>query len=259
MDLVFDVGNSRIDGAVFAGEECALRFEFDSRRAWTADEFYLLLAGVVRENNVAASAIARIGMCSVVPAQSAMLIDIAKQHLQITPFVVDAQCAHGLRIVYRDPKQLGADRIANAAGALTRYPRRDLIIVDAGTATTVCAVSQNGVHMGGAILPGIGMAALSLRQNTSSLPLVQLQAAPLPVGLTTVDNIAAGLYFGHLGAIRELVQRTRQSAFTDSDAFVIGTGGAAELFADAGVFDAIDPDLTLFGTRLLLNLSFEPR
>lgn len=255
MDLVFDAGNSRIGGAVYDGDACRLRFQFDSRRGWTPDELGWLLTGLLLEHGIAGTAIQRVAVCSVVSALTGVLAEVAQHAFGVVPMLVDRHAAHGLRIAYSDPQQLGADRIANAVGALARYPQRDLIIVDAGTATTVCAVSRERAHLGGAILPGIGMAAHSLRQNTGSLPLVQVRHPPVPLGMNTVDNIAAGLYFGQMGAIRELTQRTRQAAFADAPALVVGTGGAAALFAEAGLFDAIDPDLTLFGTRLLLDLS----
>lgn len=253
MDMVFDAGNSRIDGAVFDGAALLLRFEFDAKRAWTCDEFGLLLRALLRERGIALNAISRIGVCSVVAVQTQLLRQVAVDWLGMAAFVADPQSAAELQIAYRDPQQLGMDRIVNAVAALALYPGRDLILVDAGTATTLCAVSRHGEHLGGAILPGIGMAAHALRQHTNSLPLVQINGMPEPVGLTTADNIAAGLFYGQLGAIRELIQHTGRAVFAHSESLVIATGGAAGLFAQANVFHAIRPELTLIGTRLLLD------
>lgn len=255
MDLILDAGNSRIDGGLFADDTCIFRFELDSGRNWTGDELGITLRQLLREAGHAPDAVTQVAICSV-SERSGTLHEAASRWFGVAAFQVDASADTGLRFDYHDVRQLGADRIANAVAARQRYPERDLLIVDAGTATTVDALSGDGVHHGGAILPGIGLWAQALRDHTAALPLVALEAAPESVGRSTRDNIASGLYFGHLGAIRELVARIGRDAFGAAGRpFILGSGGAATLFSSAGLFDAVDPDLTLLGTRLLLRRS----
>lgn len=255
MDLILDAGNSRIDGGLFADDNCIFRFELDSRRNWTGDELGISLRQLLREGGHDPKTVRHVGLCSVI-ALSDPLREATQRWFGTHAFVVSADGPSGLRYDYHDARQLGADRIANAEAARHLHPGRDLLIVDAGTATTVDAVSASGVHHGGAILPGIGLWAQVLRERTAALPLVTVAVAPEPVGRSTRDNIASGLYFGHLGAIRELTTRIGQTAFgADARPFILGSGGAATLFAEAGVFDAIDPALTLAGTRQLLRRS----
>lgn len=255
MDLILDAGNSRIDGGLFDDDACLLRFELDACRGWTSDELGITLRQLLREAGHDPPAVRHVGLCSVTGLVDP-LREAAQRWFGVIAFTVDADAPSGLRFDYHDMRQLGADRIANAAAARQRYPGCDLLIVDAGTATTVDAVSADGVHRGGAILPGIGLWAQVLRERTAALPLVTVAAAPEPLGRSTRDNIASGLYFGHLGAIRELLARIGPAAFAaDARPFILGSGGAATLFAGAGLFDAVDPDLTLAGTRLLLRRS----
>lgn len=264
MQLILDVGNSRLDGGLFDDDRCIFRFELEARAQATADDWGLRLTQLVQAQGLDAAAIAHVALCSVSPPITDALRDAARHWLGCTPFVVSAAVDTGLRYAYADPNQLGTDRIANAVAARERFPGRDLLVVDAGTATTVCAVSADGEHRGGAIVPGIGLWARALRDHTAALPLLRPSVPERASGLTTADNMLSGLYYGHLGAIRELMAQIGQEAFgSGGQAFRLGTGGAATLFAGdrVGLFDFHDPDLTLQGTRLLLrrHLSSTPR
>ena len=161
----------------------------------------------------------------------------------------------GLKILYKDPKEVGADRIADAMGAIKLYPDRNLIVVDFGTATTVCAITKDREFLGGNIIPGVRLAMDALESKTAQLPTVEIRTMKTAVGRTTVESIQSGLYWSAVGTVRELVTRITSEAFDGDAPLVIGTGGFASLFAEEGLFDAIVPDLILTGLLEALRLN----
>ena len=161
----------------------------------------------------------------------------------------------GLKIRYKDPKEVGADRIADAMGALKLYPNRNLIVVDFGTATTVCAVTANAEFLGGNIIPGVRLAMDALESKTAQLPSVEIRPVESAIGRTTIESIQSGLYWSNVGTVKELVSRITSEVFSDNPPLVIGTGGFATLFAEENLFDAIVPDLILIGLLEALRLN----
>ena len=161
----------------------------------------------------------------------------------------------GLKIAYKDPKEVGADRIADAMGAIKLYPDRNLIVVDFGTATTVCAISRDRVFLGGNIIPGVRLAMDALEEKTAQLPTVEILPVKSAIGRSTVESIQNGLYWSNVGMVKELVTRMTAEAFPDEKPFVIGTGGFAHLFDNQGIFDAVVPDLILEGLREAVRLN----
>jgi type III pantothenate kinase len=155
--------------------------------------------------------------------------------------------SHGLRIGYRDPKQLGTDRLAAALGARAEFPRKNVIVVDCGTATTITALGRGGVILGGAILPGIGLWPDILAARTAQLPRIAPHRPRSALGRSTEEGLRSGIFHGHAGAIREVVARVRAEAFGRASAKVVGTGGHAALFARENLFGALKPDLVLQG------------
>jgi type III pantothenate kinase len=161
----------------------------------------------------------------------------------------------GLKIRYKDPKEVGADRIADAIGAVKLYPGRNLIVVDFGTATTLTAITRDGEFLGGNILPGVRLALEALVEKTAKLPSVEIVPAENAIGRSTVESIQNGLYWSNVGMVKELVARMTAEAFPDEAPLVIGTGGFSHLFDQEGLFDAVVPDLILVGLREALRLN----
>jgi type III pantothenate kinase len=159
----------------------------------------------------------------------------------------------GVRIVYDNPREVGPDRIVDAIAAIRLY-RPPLIIVDCGTATVFDAISEDGVYLGGAIAPGIAIAADALFQRASRLFRVEMTAPPTAIGKGTAHAIQSGLMFGYAGLVEGLV--TRMRAELGGSARVIGTGGYAEIIArETSVIDVVDPNLTLLGLRWLHDMN----
>ncbi|MGC1183451.1 type III pantothenate kinase [Legionella sp.] len=251
MILCIDVGNSHIYGGVFDGEEIKLRFRHASQVS-TSDELGIFLKSVLRENNCSPEAITKIGICSVVPQLDYSLRAACIKYFSIDPFLLQAGVKTGLNIKYRNPIEVGADRIANAIAATQYYPNQNIIVIDFGTATTFCAINTKKVYLGGAILPGLRLSVDALSKNTAKLPAVEIIKIENTIGRSTIESIQSGIYYGMLGACRELIQRINQEAFSSSAnrALVLATGGFASLFEKQNLYDHLVLDLVLQGIRL---------
>ena len=225
MILTLDVGNSQIFGGVFEKGELTLRFRKSSKPHLSSDELGLFLRSVLRENGGDPTRVREIVLSSVVPEMIYSLRSCCRKYFSIDPFVLQAGAKTGLNIRYRNPLEVGPDRIATAIGAVHLYPGRNLIIIDFGTATTFNAVSRGRDYLGGMILPGLRIAMEALEQNTARLPTVEIVPPPHLVGRSTVEAIQSGLYFGNRAMIRELTREIREQAFRSEPAMVIGTGG----------------------------------
>lgn len=249
MILCIDVGNSHIYGGVFAGDEIKIRFRHTSKVS-TSDELGIFLKSAIRENNCDPDDIKKIGICSVVPQLDYSLRSACLKYFSTEPFSLQAGVKTGLNIKYRNPLEVGADRIANAIAATHAYPNQDIIVIDFGTATTFCAITAQKIYLGGAILPGVRLSVDALSNNTAKLPSVEIVKTESVVGRTTIESIQSGVYYGVLGACRELIQGINNEAFSGNKALVLATGGFASLFDKQDLYDHLVPDLVLQGIRL---------
>lgn len=204
-------------------------------------------AELVRLPDRVGAGVTRAAVCSVVPALTPDVARLIRRTWDIDAQLLSAEAAHGLGIAYRRPAELGADRVAAALGARVKHPRKNVIVVDCGTATTVTALSREGRIAGGAILPGAALWPEALATKTALLPRVMLRRPRAALGRSPQEAIVSGCYFGQVGAMRELVARVRAEAFGKEKAIVLGTGGNAALFEDERLFDRIEPRLVLEG------------
>jgi type III pantothenate kinase len=240
--LLLNIGNTSLLGGVITLGRLERQFRVPTAEVKTEAKLRRLLA---RE---ASGTFDRAALCSVVPELTLPLCAAVKRATGIAPRVLRAEITHGLTIAYKRPRELGADRVAAALGAHTCFPGRDKIVVDFGTATTVTAVTANGTIAGGAILPGFGLWAEMLASHTAQLPKVDSPAPKSAVGRTPQEAIAAGLHFGHVGAVRELVGRISLEVFgARKRPLVIATGGNAARFEHDNLFAELVPDLILLG------------
>ena len=254
MILCIDVGNSHIYGGVYAGEEICLRFRQTSQSN-TSDEIGLFLKAVLRENDCDPAAISTIALCSVVPQLDYSLRAACIKYFQLDPFFLQAGVKTGLNVQYRNPGDVGADRIANAIAATHRYPATPLIVIDFGTATTFCAITAQKQYLGGAILPGVRLAVDALSNKTAKLPAVEIVRVEQALGRSTIESIQSGVFYGALGACRELIARIKQEVFAEQAVLVLATGGFASLFEHHGLYDHLLPDLVLEGIRIAAELN----
>ena len=255
MILTLDVGNSQIFGGAFVDHRLAIRFRKPSGGPTSSDELGLFLRSVLRENGGDPASVEQIALCSVIPDYIYSLRTCCRKYFGIEPFVLQAGARTGLKIRYRNPAEVGPDRIANAIAATHLHPDQNLIIVDLGTATTVDVVRTRGEYLGGIILPGLRMSMEALEQNTARLPTVEIVVATELVGRSTVECIQSGLYFGNRALICGLTQEIRDRTLAGAPALVIGTGGFSRLFQRERLFDVMHPDLILVGLERALALN----
>lgn len=244
--LTVSIGNTSLFAGIFSGERLTTAFRIGPAEL-------VRLPGRVRGEIDAAV------VCSVVPALTPDVLRLIRRTWRIEAGVLSPTSKHGLKIGYRKPREMGADRVAAALGARERFPGKNVIVVDCGTATTVTAQRRDGTVCGGLIFPGITLWTDALARRTAQLPRVAPARPKSALGRTTREGIEAGVFFGHLGAIREAVVRVRDDAFGRARAVIVGTGGhAAALFAQENIFDELEPTLVLCGLQCFAARSHIP-
>ena len=255
MILALDIGNSQIFGGVFDEERLRVQFRRASRAEDTSDEQGLFLRQVLRENGIEPGAVTAIALCSVVPDMVHSVQSACVKYFGVHPFVLGPGVRTGLKIRYRNPVEVGADRIAGALAAARLFPGKNVIIVDFGTATTIDALTEEHDYLGGLIVPGLRLAMESLDARTARLPKVEICKPPELLGRSTIESIQAGLYYGHVALVRQVCADVRDRYFAGRLTVLVGTGGFARLFGNEGIFDAVIPELVLIGLREVLRLN----
>jgi type III pantothenate kinase len=253
MLLTIDIGNTNITLGLYEGEALRSAWRLATAHERMPDEYGLQLLGLLEHAGCTPQDLTGAAMASVVPPLTSTFLQACDKYLQRRPLVVDAGVKTGVRIRYEDPKAVGADRVADAAAVQKLYGG-PACIVDFGTATTFDAISAEGDYLGGAIAPGIGIAAEALFHRTAKLPRVDLQRPPSAIGRNTVHAIQSGMLFGYAGLVEGMVARFRKELGPATK--VIGTGGLAELVAaETDVIEILAPWLTLEGLRIIWELN----
>jgi type III pantothenate kinase len=255
MILCFDIGNTDIYGGVCRGREVVLEFRKANHGRPSADEFGVFVLQILASKGVSIDALKAVAVASVVPDSSGMVMEACRSYLGIEPLLLQAGVRTGLKIRTKNPSEVGADRIANAIAAVELFPSQDRIVIDMGTATTFCAINRNDEYLGGVIAAGLGLSMRALAQNTAKLPYVDLKNPAACLGRTTIESIQSGLFFGHLGLIREVVNRLTEEVFESRVPVVIGTGGHARFFQEEPLLSAYVPDLVLRGLCRAVELN----
>ncbi|RPF49671.1 pantothenate kinase [Thermodesulfitimonas autotrophica] len=249
MLLVIDIGNTNISVGVFRGEELAAAWRLATRREQTADEMGLLLRQFLREEALTPAEVTGIVACSVVPPLNPAVEKACWRYFGRQTFWVGPGTRTGVPVKTENPREVGADRVVNAAAGYALYGG-PLIVVDFGTATTFDVVSAKGEYIGGVIAPGVGISCEALFSRAAKLPRVDLVPPPTVIGRNTVHSMQAGIVFGFVGLVDEIVCRIR--AELKEEARVVATGGLADLVArESRTIQKIDPYLTLTGLRLI--------
>jgi type III pantothenate kinase len=248
--LVIDVGNTNIVMGVYDGDRLINHWRVRTERNMTEDEFHLLATGLFERAGIETSAIRKTIISSVVPPMVNILDAFCNRYLHHAPVWVDARTFTGMPILYKNPAEVGADRIVNAVAAYKRY-QCALIVIDFGTATTFDVISAQGEYLGGAISPGIMIAAEALFQKASKLPRVELLRPPeRAIGTDTAASMQSGILYGYAGLVDGMVSRIQLEL--GHNAKVIATGGLAPLMAGiAHSIESVQPDITLEGLKLI--------
>jgi type III pantothenate kinase len=249
MLLAIDAGNTNITVAVFEHDQLLIHWRLKTDTARTGDEYGSELRNLFWLFQIDQRQLEAVVIASVVPALNSALEHVAQVYCTLHPVFVDHTTRTGLKIVYDDPSQLGADRIVDAVAAVAKYGA-PCMVVDFGTATTFNVINGAGEFVGGAISPGLMTCSEALFARAAKLPRVEFARPPKIIGSSTVAAIQSGLYHGYAGLVDALIMRMIDEL--GEAPRVIATGGLAHLIAPASPsIQVVDDTLTLEGLRLV--------
>ena len=253
MLMTIDIGNTNISIGVYQGDVLGPRWRVSTDHNRMPDEYGLQLDGLLKHESLSPADISGICLASVVPPLTGIFLQACREYLNQDPLVVDAGIKTGVRILYETPRSVGADRIVDAVAVKHLYGV-PACVVDFGTGTTFDAISRDGDYLGGAIAPGIGIAAEALFRRAAKLPRVELSTPPSVIGQNTPHSMQSGLIYGYVGLVEGMVTRFR--AELGPDMKVIATGGLTEIIArETQMIDIIAPWLTLDGLRIIWDMN----
>lgn len=245
MLLAIDIGNTNTVVGVFKGGKIISRFRYFTNMMETADEISLKITSLLREGGFEKKEFRDVIICNVVPAVASVYSDISANIFGINPVVVGAHNKNCIPILYDNPREVGADRLANAVGGFVKFGG-PLIVVDLGTAITFDAVSQKGEYVGGVIAPGIDASMMSLFQKAAQLPQVRLEKPDKVIGKNTVSSMQSGAVYGFAGMIDSIVEK--MSLEMGGKPKIVATGGQSEWLRHVSkTIENYEPDLTLLG------------
>lgn len=249
MLLALDVGNTNITAGLFDGGDLRAHWRLRTVHEQTADEWGILLRNLFALSDLDLARVKGIVIGSVVPPLNASLADMARRYFRTEAMFLTHETDTGLRICYDNPREVGADRIANGVAAFHKYGG-PCVVVDLGTAITFDAVSAKAEYLGGLICAGIGIAVEGLFSKTARLPLVDFRAPERLIGTNTVASMQSGLYHGVIGMIDGILERL--IAAMGEGTRTVATGGQAELILGGSRYlKQVDEDLTLAGLQLI--------
>jgi type III pantothenate kinase len=249
MILVFDVGNTNIVLGVYKNKTLINHWRISTNRERTADEYGSQIRLLFDYAGIDVKGIKGTIISSVVPPIMPALERMVLKYFGHQPNVVGPGLKTGIPIKYENPREVGADRIVNAVAAYELYGG-PLIVVDFGTATTFCAISEKGEYLGGAIAPGIGISTEALFSRAAKLPRIELVKPKSVIGKNTINSMQSGVIYGFVGQVDEIVNRIKQEM--QAAPKVIATGGLAELIStESKTIDKVNPFLTLEGLLII--------
>lgn len=257
MLLAVDIGNTNVTLGVFDGTQILADWRLRSFRHASRDEVGMALMGLFQHAGLPAESLHGVSLASVVPPLTGTFVQACERYLKKTPLVVEAGVKTGVKVLVTEPRSVGADRIVNACAvkALVKGPS---IVVDFGTATTFDAIDCEGNYLGGAIAPGLEVAADSLSWRMAKLPRVELVVPEKAIGKTTIDAIRSGVLYGYVSLVEGMLGRitAELSPEDESSVTVVATGGLAPTIAAVTKsIHRVESNLTLDGLRLIWNLN----
>lgn len=251
--LCIDIGNTNIVLGTYQGRELTAHWRISTDHDRMPDEYGLLIINMLEHAGQNPKDVDSICLCSVVPPLTSTFEELCRRYFGRSPLIVSAGVKTGVRIRYDNPREVGADRIANAAAAFRKYGG-PACVVDFGTATTFDAISPDGDYLGGAIAPGPRTAAEALFLRAAKLPRIDLVRPAKVIGTNTTESMQSGILFGYVGLVEGMVARFR--AELGPQMRTIATGGLANLIAvETKVIEIVDPWLTLDGLRIIWDLN----
>ena len=250
MLLVFDVGNTNMVIGIYKDKSLVKDWRICTDIHKTSDEYGMLIGNLLAHDNIDIKSIDDVIISSLVPNVMHALENFCIKYCEKKPMIVGPGIKTGLNIKYDNPKQVGADRIVNAVAAIEKYGS-PLIIVDFGTATTFCAISDKAEYLGGTICPGLKISSEALFNGAAKLPRVELIKPGKTICKATVEAMQAGIIYGYVGQVEKIISMMKKELGSE-DIKVVATGGLSSLIhSETDSIDHIDKFLTLEGLRLI--------
>jgi type III pantothenate kinase len=255
MLLAIDVGNTNITLGVFDGDKLDVTFRLATHVNQMPDEYAVYILSLLQQRGIGITSITEGAMSCVVPPLITTFNELFQKYFDIAPLVIGPGVKTGVRIRYDNPRELGGDRMSNAAGALHLY-KPPIIVVAMGTATAFDTISKEGDYLGGAVAPGIAIAAEALFTRTAALPRVEMVRPRRAIGSNTPAAMQSGIIFGYAGLIDGVVSRIQEEL--GEKATVVATGGYAGIIAkETKVIKDVNPNLTLIGIKVIHEMNRE--
>lgn len=255
MLLAFDIGNTTVAIGMFRDSNLVKSWKIKTDRDKTADEYGTVLLNLFQVAGIPPKKAEAAIISSVVPPLTPVVQDVCRSFFGLEALVVGPGLRTGMPILYENPLEVGADRIAAAVAAFEKHGG-PAIVVDFGTATTFDAVSAKGEYLGGAIAPGIQISAEALYLKTARLPRIEIRKPKRAVGRTTVTSMQSGLYFGYVGLVTNILEEVRKELGKGGK--VIATGGfGGPITPEIPAIDVYEPDLVLEGLRIIFERNRE--
>ncbi len=262
MLLAFDIGNSNIVLGLFQDGKLLTNWRIETDQSKSADEYGMLINQLFAYEGYQTKDVTDIILSTVVPSMIFTIQHMANKYFHKKLIVIEAGVKTGLIIKYDNPKQVGADRIVNAVAAYEKYGG-PLVVIDFGTATTFCAITEKAEYLGGTIAPGLKISSDALFEKTSKLPKVELEEPGKVICRNTISSMQAGLVYGHMGVVDYIVRKMKEElrAITESgkEPIVVATGGLSSMI-ESGVdcIDYVDKMLTLEGLEIIYKKNKRP-
>lgn len=254
MILVFDVGNTNIVLGVYEGKELLKYWRVSTDKNKTSDEYGMLIDRLFQYNGLKLDEVESVIISSVVPPLMYSLEAMSIKYCKKQPIIVGPGIKTGMNIIYDNPREVGADRIVNAISAYHKYGG-PIIVVDFGTATTFCAVSDKGDYLGGIISPGIKISSEALFQRAAKLPKVELRKPEKVICRNTINSMQSGIVFGYVGLVDYIIDRMKKELGLEGIK-VVATGGLSTMIAsESKNINNIDKLLTLEGLRIIYEMN----
>jgi type III pantothenate kinase len=251
MLLAFDIGNTTFAIGLFRGKKLVKSWKIKTDSDRTSDEYGVVLLSLFQVAGLQARSVTGAIISSVVPPLTPVIEETCAEFFGARALIVGPGLKTGMPILYENPLEVGADRITAAVAAFEKYGG-PAIVVDFGTATTFDAVSAKGEYLGGAIAPGIQIAAEALYLKTARLPRIEIRKPKRAIGRTTVSSMQSGLYFGYIGLVLNTIAEIRKEL--GQNVRVVSTGGfASQVTEELPAIEAYEPDLVLEGLRIIFE------
>ncbi|MEA3406881.1 MAG: type III pantothenate kinase [Chloroflexota bacterium] len=255
MLLCVDIGNTNIVMGLYEGNNLLNHWRVSTDHNKMPDEYGMLFIDLLRHDALVTEDIDGIVLASVVPPVTEIFTEMLENYVGGEILIVGSGIRTGVAIRYDNPQEVGADRVVNAIATYRHYGG-PACVIDFGTGTTFDAISTKGEYLGGAIAPGIRIAAEALFQRTAKLPRIDLIPPAKTIGTNTADSMRSGILYGYVGLVEGMVARFRQTLGPDMR--VIATGGFASIIgSETKVIEHVDPWLTLKGLRIIYDLNRE--